>query len=444
MQLTLRRWSPAISLALIVSLFVSSFMITSTAQAAEDLNQQVYTSMKKAVKYYYKSNRSYEFKSFDWELIGLPAAGEKLTSTKWLDKSKKSVLDYWATAIKDEKNQQPGNLAKLAIGLMKNGYDPANFNGMNLFELIAKQQEENGRMGDDTYTIFNQGLSIIAFEMYGYQDYDRAQAVEFILKRYKEFQSIDEEAFMLNVLPFIGDVDGVDEAKAEILAKLADAQNENGSYTSWDVESPDTTLEVLIGLVSAEEDVYEAPWSNSVKFVLSHQVADGGFKSPYSNGESSAFTTEKALIALTSLKQASPLYEILTDKEKAALKKYLPTVKNDGTLQVFDGIDNLLKNKGVTASNNVFTVSSEQVYVRLNVKNIPATEEKPLAVLVKAMKGKEVAAVAIVEGKGALDQVTAGLTLDNGDYTVEVNFWYGLGEKPEVAKEPIQFALTVK
>jgi hypothetical protein len=428
-------------------LFVLLFSAVVTVQPAaaassKDLERKVYTAMQNAVKYYYNADRAYHFDDFDWELIGLAQAGEKLDSRKWQDKHDLTAFDFWATKAKEL--DEAGQFAKLAIALMKNGYDPTNFNGKNLLEEIAKRQDANGRMGDDTYTIFNHVLSIVALEMYGY-DYDREKAAEFLLKRYDDFSEeldtyTDDIAFTLHALHLLGDIDGVEEEKEKILDRLEKERKADGSIAG----NPDSTMEALTALTSVGEDVLKSPWDKSVEYVLDNQLEDGSFQSAWSNGETSAMTTEKGLISLATIRKGTTLYERLTSKEKAALTVYLSKGEASEDIHVFDGMTNLLKGKEVKPSKNTYTIASKQLFVRADVKEI-ADEERPLAVLVKVMKGKQVVDTGIVEAKSAdAEYVTAGFTLARGTYTVEVNYWYGLGNNPEVAKDGAIFAVTVK
>ncbi len=435
-------WKQRVIWVLIIGLLVSAVSLVQPAQAAssKDLARDVSAALQKVVKYYYKSDNNYIFtKDFDWEMVGLAHAGEKIDSRKWQDANERTAIDFWAEQSKQL--NEAGQFAKLAIALMKNGYDPTSFNGKDLLREIVKRQESNGRMGDDQWTIFNHVLSIVALEMYGYE-YDRDKAVEFLLKRYNSPDFFtDDWAFTLHALSFVDDVDGVDEAKEAILNKLQSEQKENGAIS----DNPDTTLESLAALTAAGVDVLDAPWSKSVKYALDNQLDDGSFKSAWSNGETSALTTEKGLYALAAAKKGNAMFERLTNKEKAALQVYRSTGSVSDKVKVYDGLTNLQKGNEVTPAGNSYTISGKQLFVRADVEELAT--DKPLTVLVKVMKGKTVTATAIVESNSADAQyLTAGLTLSSkGSYIVEVHYWYnGLSEQPEVAQDSISFPVTVK
>ena len=428
---------------LTICLALATFVMAQPASAASsrDLSKKVYTALKDSVKYYYDSDNEYTFNaSFDWEMIGLAHAGEKLTSTKWQDQNELTAFDFWASEVKNQKEQ--GQLAKVAIALMKNGYNPTNFNGKNLLEEIADSQESNGRMGDDQWTIFNHVLSIVALEMYDY-DYDRDEAAEFLLERYDDFSKdyyTDDEAFTLHALNFLEDIDGVEEKKAEIVAYLKQKQGNNGSFA----DSPDSTLEALSALTGAGEDVLQEPWSKSVEYALEQQLDDGSFPSAWSNGETSELTTEKGLIALAVVKKGTALFERLTNKEKAALSVYLSKGEHAEGVTVYDGLGDLLQGKEATAAKNTYTIKNKQLFVRADVSDL-AEAEKSIAVLVKVMRGETVVDTGIVEAASAdVKNLTTGFTLTRGTYTVEVNFWAGLADKPTVVKDPILFSVSVK
>ncbi len=423
----------------IISLVLMALTSARPVAAAASMEKQVLSAMQKTVKYYTKKDRKYVFEAFDWELIGLTEANENLEARKWQDKSNKTVIDYWANKVKDVKDA--GALAKLSLGLMKVGYDPKNFNGVNLLQRIVDQQEKSGKIGDATYTIFNHVLAMLVLEMYDY-DYNRDKAIQFLLSNYDNPNYYtDDLAFTLNVLPLIADANGVDKAQKNILKKIKDKFDAKEGMVA---DSPDTTIEVLIGLTSIGEDVLDGEWSKSVSYLLKQQLPDGGFPSLWSNGEASSFTTEKALMALAAINQGNSLFERFTEKELADLKVYRGTTEVKNQIKVYDSLENLRNNKEVKASTSGYTVSGNQLFVRANVSEI-AKKDKPLAVLVQVMKGKEPVNTAIVEANSADAQyLTAGVTLDKGSYTVVVYYWYGLTQDAETAKESVTFDVTMR
>jgi len=427
---------------LILPFFWTAVLLAQPAQAAssKELQREVQTSLQKVIHYYYKSDNDYTFtRDFDWEMIGLAHAGEKVDSRKWQDASERTAVDFWADHSREL--NEAGQFAKLSIALMKNGYDPTNFNGKDLLQEVASRQEQSGRMGDDEWTIFNHVLSIVALEMYGYE-YDRDKAVAYLLKRYNHPDFFtDDWAFTLHALSFVDDVDGAEEAKKAILNRLKAEQKENGAIS----DNPDTTLESLAALTSAGVDVLDAPWNKSVRYVLDNQLDDGSFKSAWSNGETSAMTTEKGLYALAAAKKGDALFHRLTAKEKAALQVYQSTGDVSDKVKVYDGLTNLQTGREISPSGKSYTLSGKQLFVRADVEELAG--EKPLTVLVKVMKGKTVVATAIVEsGSADVQYLTAGLTLSSkGNYITEIHYWYnGLSEHPEVAQDSISFAVTVK
>ncbi|HZG15033.1 MAG TPA: prenyltransferase/squalene oxidase repeat-containing protein [Candidatus Bathyarchaeia archaeon] len=440
--MTARSGKRVMTWALTVSLSLAAFMGSQPVSAASSktLTSKVYTALKDSVKYYYQEDQEYSFNTFDWELMGLVNAGEDLTSAKWQDKNELTAFDYWATAIKEEK--EPGKFAKVAIGLMKNGYDPTNFNGINLLEKIADSQENDGNMGDDTHTIFNHVLSIVALEMYDY-DYNREEAAEFLLEHYDDYSKqwyTDDEAFTLHALSFLGDLDGVEEKTTEIIDYLKEKQDSDGSIE----DSPDSTIETITALASAGENVLAEPWSKSVEYVLDKQLEDGSFPSAWSDGKTSDITTEKGLIALSVARKGTALFDRLTAKEKKELDVYLPQGDHAEGVTVYDGLSNLLKGNEATSSKNTYTIKNKQLFVRADVTDL-AAQDKDVAVLVKVMKSKTLVDTGIIEATSAdVSNLTTGFTLTKGTYTVEVNFWEGLDDKPTVLKDPIIFSVTVK
>ncbi|RNB78763.1 hypothetical protein EDM56_30280 [Brevibacillus fluminis] len=417
-------------------------------QAASDEQKKVSTAMKKAVNYYYKRDRSYKFDGFDWELVSLKEAGEKLTNRKWQTKQNQSAIDAIVPAALKAKGA--GEIAKYAIALMKNGYDPTNVNGVNLLQEIADLQEKSGKMGDDTYTIANHVYSMIALEMYDFK-YDRDAAVAFLLDHYDDYENdknkskFDELGFALSALPLVDDEAGVKQAEKEIITELKAGQDKkDGSYyDGFAGGSPDTTSQVLIGLSAAGEDVLEGQWVKSVDYLLTKQVKNGGFEASWTPGEANPYTTKFALLALATANNGDSAYQRLSDQDKEALKAYVTTIDLSGQVEVYAGLENLQKGTQTKPSGNAFTVNAGQVLIRTNVADV-AKEGKPVAVLVQVQKDKKVVQLVTVEADGAAKQLTAGFSLDKGTYTVQLNYWYGLSTKPETAKDPVTFQLVVK
>ncbi|MGE5704538.1 MAG: prenyltransferase/squalene oxidase repeat-containing protein [Clostridia bacterium] len=433
---------------LVASLMLSLAVVVKPVEAATNGEKLVTAALKKAVNYYYKRDRSYKFDGFDWELVGLAAAGEKLNGRKWLDKKGNSAFDQIVPVA--TKADNAGELAKYAIALMKNGYDPTAVNGVDLLKEIVNRQEKSGKMGDDTYTISNHVYAIVALEMYGYE-YNREAAVDFLLEHYDDFETdpnrskYDELGVTLNALAFLEDEDGVEKVEQDVIKQILDGQNPTDGSYSYNTygPSPDTTSQVLIGLTSAGQDVLEGSMAKTVEYLIKKQVKNGGFESSWSPGEASPYTTKFALVALASAKTGDNVYE-LTDEEKDALKPYSKTVDLNGQIEVYEGIDNLLKGKQTKPVGQSFSVSASQVMVRTNVSDL-VKEGKPLAVFVQVSQDKKVVQSVVVESNSsAAQQLTAGFSLAKGTYTVQMNYWYGLTEKKETAKEPITFTIVVK
>lgn len=117
---------------------------------------------------------------------------------------------------------------------------------------------------------------------------------------------IDITAMTLQALaPYVGTAD-VDEAVSKALSMLSDLQNEDGSFSSYNVPSSESCSQIIIALCSLgidpKEDERFIKNGNSVyDAFMSFKLSNGGFKHNSDSDEADAIATEQAMLALCSM-----------------------------------------------------------------------------------------------------------------------------------------------
>ena len=99
------------------------------------------------------------------------------------------------------------------------------------------------------------------------------------------------------------DVQTVVERGVSVLAQL---QNENGSYTSFETDSSETISQVILALcklgISMEDERFVVDGKTLADRLLEYYTEDGGFRHTM-DGESDMMATEQAFCALVGLHQ---------------------------------------------------------------------------------------------------------------------------------------------
>ncbi|GAB6155818.1 hypothetical protein JCM17380_45690 [Desulfosporosinus burensis] len=252
------------------------------------------TSLTKILTYY-QSNSS-KATSW-WDTVGLWGAEESI-GTIW-DSSKETSL--------------AGNI----LGTLAKGEDPSNtLNGNLLSKLKATQNSSTGAFpGSFGLTSSDQIWAMVALDAAKTQ-YDQDKAVSNLLTYQNSdgafFYSTDyntsdpdQTGMALLALANHQTVAGVQTAINNAKAYLKSIQQDTGGFASWGTDNPNSVATVISGLVAVGEDPLSDGWKKNGKTMLddllSFQLGDGSFYSPYNPGKTDAMATYQSLIALGDL-----------------------------------------------------------------------------------------------------------------------------------------------
>ncbi|ODA43087.1 X2-like carbohydrate binding domain-containing protein [Desulfosporosinus sp. BG] len=253
------------------------------------------TSLTKVLSYYHSNN--YSNATTWWDMVGLWGAGEG-SKTSW--DSSKTIL--------------AGNI----LGTLAKGEDPSNtLNGRNLLsELKATQDSSTGVFpGSLGLTSSDQIWAMVALDA-AKTPYEQEKAISNLLTYQNSdgafFYSTDyntsdpdQTGMALLALANHQTVTGVQTAINNAKAYLKSIQQNTGGFASWGTDNPNSVATVISGLVAVGEDPLSDSWKKNGKTMLddllSFQLADGSFYSPYNPGKTDAMATYQSLIALGDL-----------------------------------------------------------------------------------------------------------------------------------------------
>ncbi|WP_240986517.1 X2-like carbohydrate binding domain-containing protein [Acididesulfobacillus acetoxydans] len=246
-------------------------------------------SLTKVLNYYKSQN--YSNATSWWDMVGLWGAGDS-TKTNW-DSSKASLY---------------GNI----LGSLAKGVNPSNF----LAELKAKQDSSTGAFpGSYGPSSDDQSWAMVALDA-GKTPYDQEKAVANLLTYQnldggffysKDYNTSDPDDTGMALLALANHqtTAGVTVAIQKAEAYLKKIQQATGGFASWGSDNPNSDATVISGLVAVGADPLSAGWQKNGKTMLddllSFQLSDGSFYSPYNPGKTDAMATYQSLIALGDL-----------------------------------------------------------------------------------------------------------------------------------------------
>lgn len=281
-----------------LSMLVMQIPFAKPVYAAPD---QTGPSLTKLLNYYQSNN--YSQAASWWDMVGLWGAGDS-TKTNW-DSSQTSLY---------------GNI----LGSLAKGEDPSSF----IAELKAKQDSSTGAFpGSYGPTSNDQIWAMVALDA-GKTSYDQDKAVANLLTYQNAdggfFYSTayntsdpDTTGMALLALANYQMVTGVTDAISKAEAYLKGIQQDTGGFASWGTDNPNSDAAVISGLVAAGADPLAADWQKNGKTMLddllSFQLDDGSFYSPYKPGETDAMATYQSLIALGDLNAQKSVWQRLQE-----------------------------------------------------------------------------------------------------------------------------------
>ena len=255
----------------------------------------------------------------EWVVFGLAGWGGDTPDATWFDtyysnlettvKSCGGVLDA----------RKYTEYSRVILALTAMGKNPMDVAGYNLLEPLA----------DFDQTVF-QGINgpayaLLAFDSGNYEipavkdggtQASRDMYIDYILER--ELQNggwslsggdaadADLTAMVLQALAKYQEREDVQAAVERGIQVLAELQNEDGSYTTYETDSSETISQVITALcelgISIDDERFVKDGKNLADKLLEYRAEDGGFKHTL-DGDRDMLATEQAFYALVGLER---------------------------------------------------------------------------------------------------------------------------------------------
>jgi putative cell wall-binding protein/prenyltransferase beta subunit len=288
---------------LLLSTLVMQIPWAKPAYAVSDSTQ----ALTKVLNYYQHNN--YSNATTWWDMVGLWGAGDT-QKTSW-DSSQTSHY---------------GNI----LGTLAKGEDPSNtLNGRNLLsELKAIQGSNTGAFpGPYGLTSSDQIWAMAALDA-AKAEYDKEKAVANLLTYQNsdgaffystDYNTSDPYTTGMALLALTNHqmVAGVTDSIDKVKAYLKGIQLDSGGFASWGTDNPNSVAAVISGLVAVGEDPLADTWKKNGKTMLddllSFQLDDGSFYSPYNPRITDAMATYQSLIALGDLNAHKSVWQRLSE-----------------------------------------------------------------------------------------------------------------------------------
>ncbi|SFG57000.1 Prenyltransferase and squalene oxidase repeat-containing protein [Desulfotomaculum arcticum] len=351
-----------LSLLLVASLWLSP----AAAVQSKITRQDLYRAAQKTINYYHDTYKDSEFRGIlDWPALGLFAFGEDVSGSKWTAGGKNGA--YW----REEEVRQGIRLTKIKntdyqrtiIGVCAAGKDPYNFGGINLVETVKNTMQPNGHFADsieDRKTgqpvgndlINAHCFGVIALHCAGVPIPNRDKCLEWLVDKQlpdggftwdvkhfdnpEDYQLVDGDVDMTAAALMAMAILGADESNPAVsraLAFLKKEQLDNGGFSSWGTENPESCAWVIQALTLLGQDPMGEAWTkpsggNPVSALLRFQLKNGGFTHlldeddmlpVYDNGMS----TEQALYGMADAYNQKAAYDMLHEKYRPLAEQHL-------------------------------------------------------------------------------------------------------------------------
>lgn len=282
---------------IMLSMLIMQMPLPKSAYAETSKNS--YSTGLSKVLNYYQSN-SYSNATTWWDMAGLWGAGDTFKSS-W-DTSQTSLY---------------GNI----LGMLAKGEDPGSLDGRDLVsELKATQDTNTGSFGvsssdqiwamvalDAAKTEYNQENAIL--DLLAYQNSDGG----FYYSKDYNVSDPDQSGMALLALANHQTVAGVAESIDKVKDYLKGIQEDTGGFASWGTINPNSIATVISGLVAVGEDPLAEDWQKNgntmLDDLLTFQLDNGSFDSPYNPGNTDAMATYQSLIALGDLNAQESVWQ---------------------------------------------------------------------------------------------------------------------------------------
>lgn len=385
--------------------------------------------LNKAVLYLEKNAAAKDYKISDWDAIGLKILGKELNSNYIENKGE--------TLGKELDNYYMTDYARTILGVMAAGYDPNNFQGIDLISVVKNSMNEDGKFKDTIEggeDLVNCHVwSMIALEGAG-ADYDREKALKYlegkqnkdggfyIFAPYPD-SDVDFTAMSVIALTMAGrdsKAPTVANALNYLKGKLVDMEKDSK------LETAETLSVILEAIVAAGDDVnnYKINGRNIADELLTFSDATGGFKH-LKTGIVNEIASRQAVTALGFYKNNKNMYgELKFEKGSffAGENKEVPVVKihnayydvKAGTAEFEALTENLDEiSIGITNSKDSYrdVIKPENGIVKIS-KTLPDSEYD---IIIKGTKGGNIVYIYNTRLERISEKITASVRIESYD-----------------------------
>lgn len=260
--------------------------------------------------------------------VGLGLATRGCSQATTLSK----ISAYLADQSHDYSSSSAYAAAKMAIFADAVGDDPANFGGVDLKERILKGAGSNGRLGSSDDFAFGQALAMIGLKRAGTTP--SAAMVDYLVSKqlangaWGFGSTSDPDSTALALVALSDDVITPTAAtKASVAKATVWAASTKKSKGYWENYSPVDSTSLLASALHA----HGASVSDSLAWLRSQQLSDGGFPNVLDGTESNQMATAAALLALTSNTYATVSAPLTTCSASGDETTKTPTLPRTGT-----------------------------------------------------------------------------------------------------------------
>ncbi len=388
--------------------------------------------LNKAVLYVEKNAAAKDYKISDWDAIGLKISRRQLDS---------KYIEYKGETLgKEIDNYYMTDYARTILGVMSAGYDPNNFQGIDLVSIIKNSVLEDGKFKDTIKggeeLVNSHVWSMIALEASG-ATYDRERALKYlegkqnkdggfyIFAPYPD-SDVDFTAMSVLALTMAGRDSkslAVSNALNYLKGKLAEMEKDPK------IETSETLSVILEAIVSAGENVnnYKIYGKNIVDELLTFIDTTGGFKH-LKTGSVNDIATRQVVTALGFYKNNKNMYkELKFTKNNFFTGKYdvvtFMKIHNafydvkDGTVEfeaITENIDEV--NIEITNGKDSFTevLKPEFGLVKIS-KSLPESEYE---IIIKGTRGGNVVYIYSTRLEMVNEKTTASVRIESYDKNV--------------------------
>ncbi|MCX7903759.1 MAG: DUF4430 domain-containing protein [Caloramator sp.] len=305
-----------ISLFLII-VFMLSLNFDVIASSKNNFND-VKTALNSSLKYLITKSKTKGIQ--DWDAIALAMAGYKLDNMKF---NGKRYIDFKNDDILKELSYNwTTSYAKHILTISASGYDPRNFNGIDLIEILKSSQLSNGKFKDminGTNESFLNGhiWSIIALETIN-ENYDKSSAISFLEKNQNNDggfpliisgkSDIDITAMAVTALTMAGR-----NKNSSSVSKALHYLKNNLKKLSKEQQTAETLAWILQAAVSAGDDLskYVINNRNIINELLLYKDKTGGFRH-IKSGKVDDIATNQVVRSLLSYVNKKNAYKSIT------------------------------------------------------------------------------------------------------------------------------------